>query len=284
MLSIRTSSAALSAQNAIASSVQVQSTASTRLSTGYRVNTAMDDAAGLQIATRLRAQTSGMRVAQRNIQNGISLMQTADSVADGMISVFSRMKDLALQAADGSTTMTDKAALQDEFVQLFEQAWTTVSTKYAGQYLFVDTGEPEDAKFFHPITFQIGDSADDKLTPDLVNPTIGTLVGLGYSSTDLQNVLTAHADQAIDYMAQAIDGWSSFRSAVGAVGNMLEHAYNNLSNQLANTEAATGRIVDVDFAAETAEASKGQMLSQASASMLKQTTSLAKLTLSLIAA
>lgn len=209
-------------------------------------------------------------------------MQTADDVADGMISVFSRMKDLAVQAADGSTSMTDKVALQREFAELFQQGWTTLSTKYAGQYLFVDTGGPEDAKFFHPMTFQIGESATDRVTPDLVTPTLGTLGSLGYSDTDLQDVLTAHAAQAIDDMNAAIDSWSSFRSAVGAVGNMLEHAYDTLSSQLEQTTVAAGRIVDVDYAVETAEGAKGQMLAQASTSMLKQAGSLAQLTLSLI--
>lgn len=91
MLSLHTNTATLSAQVAMTHSLQAQPASSARLSTGYRVTPAMDDAAGLQIATRLRAQSSGMLVAQRNIQNGISLMQTADSVANGMISVFSRM-------------------------------------------------------------------------------------------------------------------------------------------------------------------------------------------------
>jgi flagellin len=282
MLSLHTNTATLSAQAAMTRAVRAQSVSSTRLSTGYRVNSAMDDAAGLQIATRLRAQSSGMRVAQRNIQNGISLMQTADSVADGMISIFGRMKDLAVQAADGASTDADKAALQAEFVQLFDQAWATVSTKYAGQYLFVDTGGPEDAKFFHPITFQIGDSAADTVKPDLVSPTIRTLGSLAYGDTELKDILTAHASQAIGDMSEAIDGWASFRSAVGAVGNMLEHAYNNLSNQLEHTMTGTGRIVDIDYAEETAEASKNQMLAQVGTSMLRQTGTLAQLTLSLI--
>ena len=125
MLSLHTNTATLSAQAIVTHSVQAQSASSARLSTGYRVNSARDDAAGLQIAKRLRAQSSGMLVAQRNIQNGISLMQTADSVANGMISTFGRMKDLSVQAANGASTDTDKSALQDEFVELFHEVWNT---------------------------------------------------------------------------------------------------------------------------------------------------------------
>ena len=282
MLSLHTNSASLSAVNAVSNASRAQSTAATRLSTGYRINSAMDDAAGLQIATRLRAQSSGMMVAQRNIQNGISLMQVADSVAGDMIAVFSRMRDLALQAADASTTQTDKAALQSEFVALYEQAWSTVSTKFAGQYLFVSTGGPEDDKFSRPINFQIGASSADVITPDLVTPATETNSSLPYSTADLADVLTAHASQAIDQMTTSIDVWSNFQSAVGAVGNMLEHAYNNLATTLTNTQTATGRITDTDYASETANETASQMLMQAGTSMLKQSSSLAQLTLSLV--
>ena len=120
MLSMRTNVASLSAQNALNRAAVSQSTGATRLSTGHRVNSARDDAAGLQIATRLAAQSSGMTVAMRNIQNGISLIQVADTVAGSLVDSFSRMHDLAIQAADGSSSQADKVALQGEFVELFD--------------------------------------------------------------------------------------------------------------------------------------------------------------------
>lgn len=129
MLSIRTNNAALTAIRATNNASRTASIAQTRLATGYRINSAMDDAAGLQIATRLKSQTSGMSVAMRNVQNDISLMQVASGVVDNIISIFGRMHTLAIQAADASSTQTDKEALQTEFVGLFQEIWNEVGTR-----------------------------------------------------------------------------------------------------------------------------------------------------------
>ena len=282
MLSLRTSTSSLSAQNALNRAVVSQSTAATRLSTGYRVNSAMDDAAGLQIATRLAAQSSGMTMAMRNIQNGISLMQVADSVAESLVDIFSRMHDLAIQAADGSSTKADKEALQEEFGAMFDQAWEVVSTTYNGEYLFVDTGAASSDKFMRPLNFQIGDSSTDVMTANFRDSLIQTLPSFKYGDDDLVDILTAHASEAIKDMSSAIDAWASFRSATGAVANALAHASNNLGNMLTHTQAATGRIMDADYATESANATSSQMLMQASTSMLKQSSSASQLTLSLI--
>ena len=282
MLSMRTNVASLSAQNALTRAGGSQASAATRLSTGYRINSAMDDAAGLQIATRLAAQSSGMTMAMRNIQNGISLMQVADSVAGSLVDIFSRMHDLAIQAADGSSTKADKEALQEEFGAMFDQAWEVVSTTYNGEYLFVDTGAASSDKFMRPLNFQIGDSSSDVMTANFRDPLIQTLPSFKYGDTDLLDILTAHASEAIEDMSSAIDAWASFRSATGAVANALAHASNNLGNMLTNTQAATGRIMDADYATESANATSSQMLMQASTSMLKQSSSASQLTLSLI--
>jgi flagellin len=279
---MRTNAASLSAQNALSRAVQANAKSGTRLLTGYRVNSAMDDAAGLQIATRLAAQTSGMAVAMRNIQNGISLMQVADTVAGGLVDIFSRMHDLAIQAADGSSTQTDKAALQSEFVDLFDQAWQVLSTTYNGESLFVNTGAVGSDKFMQPLKFQIGDSSSDVMTADLSRALIQTLPSFKYGDNDLVDILTAHASDAIADMSSAIDSWAALRSAAGAVANTLEHASNNAANMLINTQAATGRIMDTDYAMEVAASSTAQMLMQSSTSMLKQASSAIQLTLSLI--
>jgi flagellin len=283
MLSVRTNIASLRAQNALERNSRANNTAATRLSTGYRVNSAMDDAAGLQIATRLSAQSSGMTMAMRNIQNGISLMQVADTVAGSMVDVFNRMQDLAIQAADASTTLADKTALQGEFVALFWHAWDVVATTYNGESLYVDTGAAGSDKLMQPLKFQIGDSSSEVLTGDIRSSLLNTLgVGLAYSNSQLDDVLTAHASDAIDNMSQAINAWAGVRSATGAVANTLEHAYNNLSTMLSNTTAAKGRIMDTDYATESANATSSQMLMQSGTSMLRQANSTAQLTLSLI--
>ena len=136
MLSLHTNAAALSAQNSISKTQQSLSTSMTRLSTGYRINSAMDDAAGLQIATRLKAQTSGMAMAMRNTQNATSMIQTADGALGETVNILVRMKDLATQAADGSATDKDKTAMQAEFDTLSAELSNIVgNTSFGGSKL-----------------------------------------------------------------------------------------------------------------------------------------------------
>ena len=136
MLSLHTNSAALSAQNSISKTQQSLSTSMTRLSTGYRINSAMDDAAGLQIATRLKAQTSGMAMAMRNTQNATSMIQTADGALGETVNILVRMKDLSTQAADGSATDKDKTAMQAEFDTLTAELSNIVgNTSFGGAKL-----------------------------------------------------------------------------------------------------------------------------------------------------
>lgn len=282
MLSLRTNSAALSATNAIDQSSRAASVAMTRLSTGYRINSAQDDAAGLQIATRLKAQTSGMAVAMRNTQNDISLMQVAEGAVDTIITLFGRMKDLAIQAADGSTTAIDKEALQTEFVSLFAEVWHGVETKYNGEDLFISTPPNNHAKLWYPVQMQTGESSRSVMTVDLQPALIGTLDSLNYTNADLDVVLTQNASQAIENSANAIDRWAALRSEMGAVSNRLEHVYNNLTNISTNTKNAEGRIMDTDYATESAAATSSQMLVQAGTSMLKHAQQMAQLTISLV--
>ena len=136
MLSLHTNAAALSAQSSISKTQQSLSTSMTRLSTGYRINSAMDDAAGLQIATRLKAQTSGMAMAMRNTQNATSMIQTADGALGETVNILVRMKDLATQAADGSATGADKTAMQAEFDTLTNELSNVLgNTSFAGAKL-----------------------------------------------------------------------------------------------------------------------------------------------------
>ncbi|MYM81810.1 Lateral flagellin [Duganella sp. FT50W] len=286
MLSLQTNSPGLAAVVALTRAGRAQSIAATRLSTGYRVNSAMDDAAGLQIATRLASQMSGTQTAMRNIQNGISLMQVADSVVAGLTTLFSRMRDLAIQAADASTTRDDKLALQSEFTQLYRQAGEVLDTSYAGEHLFVgrlDASGFTPAKFDEPLSFQIGAGGSNAMTVDFNDAKYNMSAGFAYTDpTDLVDLLTDHASEAIDDMTKAVDGLASARSVFGAVGNRLEAAYQNASNLLTNTTAAKGRIVDTDYASESARQVTNQMLMQSSAAMLKQSNGVMQMTLSLL--
>lgn len=242
----------------------------------------MDDAAGLQIATRLKAQTSGMAVAMRNTQNDISLMQVASSAVDSIISLFSRMHDLAIQAADASATAMDKDALQTEFVGLFQQVWGIVGTRYNGEDLFISQPPNNHAKLFFPVKMQTGEGSANVMTVDLQPELIGTFDSLKYNNADLETILTQHANEAIDDTVNAINSWAALGSAMGAVSNRLEHVYQNLTNISANTQAATGRILDIDYASESAAVTSAQMLTQASTAMLKQSNSVAQLSISLV--
>jgi len=290
MLSLHTNAAALSAQNSITRTQNGLSTSMTRLSTGLRINSAMDDAAGLQIATRLKVQTSGMGVAMRNTQNSISLLQTGEGALDEVTSILNRMKDLATQAADGSSTANDKTAMQSEFNSLTSELSNIMSnTKFGGTALLNKTS----GKLAAAVDFQIGADSAEKLTANFSTSltAIDTAIeavsadydgATGAAATGTTTELTASANATIDKVATAIDKVSALRSDLGAVSNRLDHVYNNLANISTNTKNATGRIMDVDFASESAKMTSSQMLLQAGTAMLKQSNSQSSLVLSLL--
>jgi flagellin len=296
MLSLHTNNAALSAQNSISRTQSSLSTSMTRLSTGFRINSAMDDAAGLQIATRLKTQTSGMGVAMRNTQNSISMLQTAEGALDETTNILNRMKDLATQSADGSSTTDDRTAMQAEYDSLADELTNIVSnTKFGGTALFKTTGGKLSSA---AVTFQIGADSAEKLDADFTAAATAafTTAGTGIAGASARfsqdgtapgaagtEVATATAaNGVIAKLATAIDSVAALRSKIGAVSNRLDHVYNNLSNISTNTKNATGRIMDVDFASESASMTSSQMLLQAGTAMLKQSNSQSSLVLSLL--
>ena len=285
MLSLHTNNAALSAQNSINRTQGELSTSMTRLSTGYRINSSMDDAAGLQIATRLKAQTSGMAVAMRNTQNSTSMLQTAEGALDEVSNMMVRMKDLATQSADASSTAADKTAMQSEYDALGTELNNVLNnTSFGGAKLLVG------GTIASAMTFQIGSSTSEKMTVDLSASmtTLGTDVGAttaNYAApntvgTELTGVGTAST--TIDKLSTAIASIGNVRSSLGASANRLEHVYNNLSNISTNSKAATGRIMDVDFASESSKMTTSQMLLQAGTAMLKQSNSMSSMVMSLL--
>ena len=282
MLSLHTNNAALSAQNAISRNQSSLSTSMTRLSTGYRINSAMDDAAGLQIASRLKAQTSGMTVAMRNTQNSTSMLQTAEGALDEVSNMLIRMKDLATQAADQSSTDDDKTAMQAEYDALgLELANVLDNTKFGGEALLVG------GTLANAMTFQIGASSDEtmeiNLSTDLASVvTDVTSATANYAGTAGGTELTDNANATIGTLEDALASVNKVRSGLGAAANRLEHVYNNLSNISTNTKAATGTIMDVDFASESANMTSNQMLLQASTAMLKQSNSMSSMVMSLL--
>ena len=282
MLSLHTNIAALAAQNAAARAQSRLSTSMTRLSTGFRINSAMDDAAGLQIATRLRAQASGMAVAMRNTQNSTSMLQTAEGAFDEVTTMLIRMKDLATQSADASSGAKDKVAMQAEYDALgLELANVMKNTSFGGNKLLAG------GTLASSMTFQIGASSSETMAFDVSGKMAGVLASLGAASANFGapatgTELTGSANATIALLETAIDDVGGVRSALGAAGNRLDHVHNNLSNMVSNTKASIGRIMDVDYAAESANMTSAQMLLQASTAMLKQSQSMQKLILSLL--
>ena len=379
MLSLHTNNAALSAQNAISKTQSNLSTSMTRLSTGYRINSAMDDAAGLQIASRLKAQTSGMAVAMRNTQNSTAMLQTAEGALDEVSNMLVRMKDLATQAADASSSANDKTAMQSEYDALGKElynvmnntsfggaklltkaadatqltaaaaaattataaataaatatgtaltAYTAAQTTYgtaptaanatamltarttwetatiaqtaatsmstaATAYNTAALASTTDGTFAKSLNFQIGASSSETMSLDITASLASMHSALGTTSANYNSfgaamaqtgteLTGAGATAMIDKLQAAIDSVGNVRSSLGAASNRLEHVATNLANVSSNTQAAAGRIMDVDFATESANMTSNQMLLQAGTAMLKQSNSLSSMVMSLL--
>ena len=282
MLSLHTNNATLSAQNSISKTQSSLSTSMTRLSTGYRINSSQDDAAGLQIASRLKAQTSGMAVAMRNTQNATSMLQTADGALEEVSNMLVRMKDLATQSADASSTDADKVAMQSEYDALGKELGNVLkNTTFGGEKLLV-AGTTSKA-----MTFQIGASSSETMSVDLTSDmsavvTNVTSASANYATAGTGTELTSAANGAIGKLDTALASVNKVRSGLGAAANRLDHVYNNLSNISTNTQAAAGLIMDVDFASESSSMTSNQMLLQAGTAMLKQTNSMSSMVMSLL--
>ena len=283
MLSLHTNNAALSAQNAIAKTQSNLSTSMTRLSTGYRINTASDDAAGLQIATRLKAQTSGMAMAMKNTQNATSMLQTASGAFNQVTNMLVRMKDLATQAADVSSSTKDKEAMQSEFDALGKELSNVMNnTTFGGTTLLAG------GTLASSMTFQIGASQSETMTVTVASAMTGLTSALSSASSNYTTAitnaaeLTSNANATIQLLSDAIDKVGVVNSALGATINRLDHINSNLSNISTNTESPSGRIMDTDFATESASMTSNQMLLQAGTAMLKQSNSMSSLVMSLL--
>ena len=289
MLSLHTNAASLSAQNSITNTQSKLSTSMTRLSTGFRINSAMDDAAGLQIATRLKAQTSGMTVAMNNTQNSTSLLQTAEGAFAEVTNMLVRMKDLATQAADASSTANDKTAMQAEYNALGQELYNVMTNTTFGGTKLLGNGAAGNGTLSGSMTFQIGASSTEKMSFDvssnlsaLNTALVGLSTNFSSAGTTTSSELTTSANATIGQLAAAIDSVSTVRSALGATANRLDHVNTNLSNIATNTKAATGRIMDTDFATESSNMTSSQMLLQAGTAMLKQSNSMSSMVMSLL--
>ncbi|AEY02547.1 flagellin protein flaA [Oceanimonas sp. GK1] len=280
-LSIHTNYTSLVTQNTLNSTNKMLGTAMERLGTGFRINSAADDAAGLQIAVRLQAQTNGQGVAMRNAQDAISMMQTAEGALDEMTNITHRMKDLATQAANGTTGTAEFAAINAEYNQLGEElANIMANTSYGSGTKLLDgtTGKFAAAA----VNFQIGASNAETLAVDTTAEVgaLATAVGATWTAATMSDQATSQAE--ITKMDTLLNNIGTARGKFGAYINRLEHTITNLGNMRENGEAAKGRIMDADFASEASNMSKNQMLMQSGMSVLSNSNQMSGLVMSLL--
>jgi flagellin len=232
-----------------------------KLSSGYRINRAADDAAGLAISQGLQAQIGGLSVAVTNAQDAISVVQTADGALTETQSLLQRMRNLAVQAASGGSQDSNaQAASQTEFAQLQSEIdRIAATTTFAGQPLLDGT---------YAGTFQVGanNTTNDQITVTL--STAMTTTGLATTGADVST--TAGAQSAIDSINTAITTVSTTRATLGAYQNRFQHTVNNLNVEVENLTASNARIQDTDMASEMVKFTQSQILSQAGTAMLAQ--------------
>lgn len=293
-LSIFTSGAAMSSTNALNKSNSILSTAMERLGTGKRINSAVDDAAGLQIATRLQGQVNGMGVAQRNVSDATAMLQTAEGAFEEVTNILYRMKDLATQSANATNSDDDIAALQGEADQLNAELKNIMeNTTFGGGKLIFDTNGGMASKLGAEMSFQIGASESETLKLDLTKygvdadvdlmDDLNTKFGLEDNTNGVAAIKFATGDNsAIGTINDAISSIGTVRSALGANINRLGHTAANLSNMKDTTTLALGNIRDADFATEATNMTRNQMLAQTSMSMLKQANSMSGMVMSLL--
>jgi len=275
---INTNLASINAQRNLSSSQTSLMTSMQRLSSGLRVNSAKDDAAGLAIAERMNSQIRGMNVAVRNANDAISLSQTAEGAIGKIGDALQRMRELAVQSANGTNNAGDRDNLQTEFGQLQEEVSRLVSgTRFNGTYLF--NGDVTN------FVFQIGANTDAgidtiEIAGTDLTTSVESLVATGVISIDGADHTAATT--AIGALDQAIDAVTTSRALYGAAQNRFETVISNLQTAAENLTAARSRVMDADFAVETANLSRSQILQQAGNAMVAQANQLPQLVLQLL--
>jgi flagellin len=268
---INTNVASLNAQRNLSSSQSALTTSMQRLSSGLRVNSAKDDAAGLGIAERMNAQVRGMNVAIRNANDGISLAQTAEGALGKVGDSLQRMRELAVQARNATNSDSDKESLNKEYGELAKEIQRVLGgTKFNGKAILGADATSQ--------TFQVGagtgtnDTIDITTTDLTADSTITTVAGTGGSAPAGigSAVSTTAIGTVIDDIDAAIDTINSERATLGASQSRFESVISSLQISVENQSAARSRIMDADFASETANLSRAQILQQAGNAMVAQ--------------
>jgi len=266
-LVVNSNIASLNSQRQLANSTNQLGTSYERLSSGRRINSAKDDAAGLQISSRLTSQINGLNQASRNANDGISLAQTAEGALDEFTNTLQRMRTLAVQSANGSNSAADRTALNTEFTELeFELVRIASQTSFGGVNLLDGSYSAE---------FQVGADANQVISVSI--PTNFATIG----TTDAVDT-AINAQTAIASMDTALANTTSTRSSLGAKQNRFSSAIRSNDNTAQNVSASRSRIQDTDYAKESAILARNSVLQQASSSMLAQANQQPQIALSLL--
>lgn len=252
-----------------------------RLSTGLRINRASDDAAGLSVSENLRSQINGTQMAVRNAQDGTALLQIAEGAANEISSMLQRMRELAVQAANDTLTATERGYLNVEFKSLQDEVDRIAnSTQYNTQCLINGTGfgvSSGSSSILH-----IGPNKSTSIDQLQIGVDAITSGALSISSGTIRVTSGTFATSALSNIDSAISSVNNMRADLGAYVNRLEHAVDNLNNQRHNMQAADSLIRDADFASETAEFTKNQILMQSGLAMLSQSNAMPQNVLALL--
>jgi len=267
MTVIASNVSALRAASASNSANMMQSTAMERLSTGKRINSAKDDAAGLAIASSMTAAIRGMNQGVRNANDGISMAQTAEGALNEVTNMLQRMRELAVQGANGTYATTDKTNITNEQNALAKQITNVLkNTTFNGTKLFDGSGGASGK-----VTIQAGATSNDTVSLDLGTTLTAATTGVG----DVVDGTTAGSETVksgatLEQFDTAINNISTRRASLGAAQSQLQSAVNNLTSNATNLSDARSRIEDADFSAESTALAKASILSQASTAMLSQ--------------
>lgn len=273
-LYVASNTSSINSQRQLSKSTKALDSSYQKLASGLRINSAKDDAAGLQISNRMTSQINGLTQGNRNANDGISMCQTAEGALDEVTNMLQRMRTLAVQSANGTNSTDERTAIQEEVAQLQEEIKRIGSdTTFGGTKKIL--GEHAGVK----VDFQVGSNANQKISIDMQKLTVLT------KDAVVSGVTLATASQSqnsITSLDAAIKSVDSYRAKLGAVQNRLESTISNQANVIENVSDARSRIRDVDYASETASMSQQRILQQASTSILSQANQKTSIALNLL--
>ena len=291
MAVVNTNIGASLAQAALVKNQRALDTAMEQLSTGSKINSAADDAAGLAISTRMTSQINGLNMAVKNANDAINMVNTAEGALIEMTNMLQRMRELALQASNGTTDVNDRSYLNSEYQALYAEIDRIAdNTEWNGRTILDNSADGNASGF---VEFQVGMDTGQVISVDFGNFTnvsgsgtfasfvsAGATAGTISATTTSQAQLTSSA--AIGSIDTALDAISNQRATLGGVANRLTFSVDNLTNIRTNAEATRSTITDTDYAASTTELAKAQIIAQAGTAMLAQANQLPQTVLALL--